>query len=108
MSFAEDQQQYAEMYFDFERTRTRVVELLRLVQDANTELCHTYFEDDKRVSEGKKPIQRISLDVATRAAISSALIQLIPQLGQILQNLDAGQSACSILCPALQTSNTIQ
>lgn len=97
-----EQMQYSELYFDLERTRNGLLAIKDLVESTSESLTQVYVNEQEMLAKGEPVPDRIPLDVAIRAGLSSSVALLYPQLLQMLHSLQHGQMACKLMCPFLE------
>jgi hypothetical protein len=107
MSPAAEQEQYIALYFDLEKIKTQIALAQQNIAEGLDAVASVYMAENEALNNGKTPVRRVDLDIATRAAIASGAAMLFPQLRQLVLAIDYGQKACSMLCPSLQKSSPL-
>ena len=107
MSPAAEQEQYIALYFDLEKIKTQLALAHQNIAEGLDAVASVYVAENEALNNGKTPVRRVDLDIATRAAIASSTAMLFPQLRQLIMAVEYGQNACSVLCPSLQKSSPL-
>ena len=102
-----EQEQYLALYFDLERVKTQLALANQNILDGLDVIAAVYILENDGSAQGKQPAPRAALDIASRAAISSSVAMLFPQLRQLTAAVEYSQRACTVLCPALQKSSSV-
>jgi len=95
-----------DLYFDLEKINTLMSEIHDRIVAAGQIITKIYVAENQELEKGRLPEPRPPFDIATRAALSSSISLMLPQIAQIGLSIHLSQRSCTVFCPALQKTNS--